>query len=205
MKVKFLVTVALLLGATAVFAAPVTITFTAFQAPNQWQLGSPYVATVNGVPGVWVMCDDWEHGGLPGQSWLANYTNLGTGNLSLLRFNQLPNALTLYQEVGWLLLETRVTPAGQTWTDINVAVWHILDSNAPLTAGGAYWLGQAQNEASLGFPGTNFSQVAVYTPLVQYDTNVDGPQELLTTVPEPGTLLLMAGGLAGLASRLKRK
>ena len=54
------------------------------------------------------MCDDWVHGGAPGDTWQANYTNLGTGNLSLLRFNQLPGALTLYDEVGWLLLQTEV-------------------------------------------------------------------------------------------------
>jgi len=187
----------LLLLTVSSFAAPVTIVFTAFQAPYQWQLGYPYTANVNGVPGVAVMCDDWEHGGVPGQTWQANFTDLGTGNLSQLRFNQLPNALTLYHEVGWLLLETLVTPQGQTWTDINSAVWYIFDTNAYMTPGSWYWFGQAQNEASAGFPGVNFSPVGIYTPVNQYDTNVDGPQELLRVVPEPSTLLLLAGGVVG--------
>lgn len=102
---KLIVLLALLMTSLVCSAAPGTIVFTSFNN-NIWQLGYPYAATINGVAGVAVMCDDWEHGGLPGQTWRANYTNLVTGNLSLLRFNRLPNATTLYQEAAWLLLQT---------------------------------------------------------------------------------------------------
>ncbi|HVO63511.1 MAG TPA: PEP-CTERM sorting domain-containing protein [Terriglobales bacterium] len=196
---RLIVIASLLLTAVSAYGATVDIVFTSFQY-NQWQLGYPYTATVNGVAGVWVMCDDWEHGGSPGQEWQANVTDLGTGDLSLLRFNQMPEALTLYQEAGWLLLQTEVTPSTE-WTDINFAVWHIFDSSVPLSLNAQYWLGQAQQEAQLEFPGVNFNSVTIYTPLNQYglgsngNLDPDAPQELLTIVPEPGSLILLGGGL----------
>lgn len=199
-----IVLLGLLLMATVCSATPVTIVFQSFHGPG-WPAGYPYFADVGGVSGVPVMCDDWAHGGLPGDVWQATFTNLGTinaGNIasSSLRFNQLPNALTLYQEAGWLLLETRNTPSYQ-WTFINLAVWHILDQNAPVSALSKIWLNAAQNEANAGFPGVDFHQVGIYTPLNQYDPNVENPQELLQLVPEPGTMLLLAGGIAGLLAR----
>lgn len=202
---RLVVLLGLVLAAAACFAVPITIVFTSFQ-PQGWQAGYPYTATINGVPGISVMCDDWEHGGLPGQTWEANYTDLGTGNLSLLRFNQLPNAATLYDEAGWILLQTQVTPSTQ-WTDINIAVWYTFDNTTPLTTGAQNWLDLAQQEANVGFPGVNFHSVGIYTPVSQYDTDPEGPQELLTIapspVPEPSSLVLMVGGLAGLLARKK--
>jgi len=198
---KLIATAAFVLCALTAYAAPVNIVFTSFNQ-GLWQLGFPYTATINGTPDVEVMCDDWAHGGLPGQTWQANYTDLGTGNLSLLRFNQLPNALTLYEKAGWLLLETRVTPYTE-WTDINIAVWYTFDNSAPLTSGAIAWLNLAQQEANLGFPGVNFHDVAVYTPTDQYDSNPEGPQELLHPVPEPATIALLAGGLLGVWGRRK--
>jgi hypothetical protein len=204
---KLIVLVALLLTSVLCSAAPVPIVFTSF-LNNTWQLGYPYTANVHGVPGVAVMCDDWVHGGAPGQSWQSNFTDLGTGNLSLLRFNQLPDAPTLYYEAGWLLLQTQVTPS-TNWTDINYAVWHIFDSNAPLQGNSAAWLKSAQLEAENGFKGVDFHRVGIYTPLNQYGTAPNGgpdlgaPQELLTIVPEPTSLVLMVGGLAGLLARKK--
>ena len=208
---KLIVLLGLLLTGVVCFATPATIVFTSFHN-NAWQLGYPYTAAINGVSGIAVMCDDWAHGGGPGQTWQANFTDLGTGNLSLLRFNQLPNALTLYDEAGWLLLQTRVTPS-TGWPNINYAVWNIFDSQAPLPGTGVgsagWWLTQAQNEALAGFPGVNFHQIWIYTPLNQYGVTPGGsldpgaPQELFRPVPEPSTLALMVGGLAGLLARKK--
>jgi len=196
---KLVVLAAFVLFTLSAYAAPVNIVFTSFHQ-GLWQLGFPYTVSVNGTPGIEVMCDDWARGGLPGQAWQANVTDLGTGNLSLLRFNQLPNALTLYHEVGWLLLQTQVTPSTQ-WTDINLAVWYTFDQSAPVTTGSQAWLNLAQNEANIGFPGVNFHDVVIYTPLNQFDPDPNSPQELLRPVPEPAAFALLAGGLLGVWGR----
>jgi len=204
---KLTVLAALLLATVSGFAAPVTIVFTSFNE-GLWQLGYPYTAAVDGVAGVTVMCDDWAHGGEPGQTWQANVTNLGSGDLSLLRFNQVPNAPVLYDEVGWLALQAQNATPDQR-PDINSAVWFIFDSAAQLTPGAPYWLDLAQEEALAGFPGVNFNEISIYTPVNQYGVDAQGnldpnaPQELLRPAPEPATLALLAGGLLGLWGRRK--
>jgi hypothetical protein len=203
----------LLVGVTSAVADPVNATLLSFGPGGAWQNGYPYWAFVPGqgtgiVP---VMCNDYEHGGAISNTWLANITNLGTGDLSLTRFNQDQGALTLYREAGWLLLETRSNPINQ-WKDINYAVWHIFDTNSPLDGGAAAWLNAAQIEAGKGFPGIDFSRVDILTPVDQYNPDPNSIQEFLfldggvppnccdpappgSQTPEPGTLLLLGSGV----------
>jgi len=199
---RLILTLGILAISLSAYGAPVNMEFIGFQQVSplgDWTLGYPYLVTVNGGPIVYVMCDDWVHGGFPGQTWQANFTNLGTQDLSLLRFNQLNNALTLYDEAGWLLLQTPYK-SQSVRMDINWAVWHIFYSSVPLTTSQMGWLMQAQTEAQNGFPGVDFYGVGVYTPVNQHDPNPENAQEFLTTVPEPGTLILLCSALAGVVA-----
>lgn len=212
----------LLLLAVSASAGSVEVTLLNYGPGGIWENGYPYYLLVPGV-GIGMtpaMCDDYFHGGDPGDKWQANVTDLGilgTTAVTSVRFNQAPNFVTLYDEAGWLLLQTRIEPIGD-WKDMNYAVWHIFDPNSPLDQGAQAWLTAAQVEAGKGFPGINFYLVDIVTPVDQHDPNPNDPQEFLflaggqppnavggpgisSQTPEPGTLVLLGTGVIAVLRR----
>jgi hypothetical protein len=217
---KLLILVVLLMcGSVYVFAGPEEFTFLGWNDGN-WQNGYPYFITENGGGNdaiIDAMCDDYVHGGMPGDQWDANITDLGSNNIQLTRFNNLagPNALyplMLYDEAGWLLLETQDF-SNSNWMEMNSAVWNIFDPAAPCDSTCQQWLTAAQNEAKIGFPGVDFNQVYIVTPVNQHDPDPNSMQEFMyigqdpagsqqgQTTPEPGTLVLMGTGVLALFGR----
>ena len=128
----------------------------------------------------------------------------------------MPDALTLYEEAGWLLLETQSNGINQ-WKDMNYAAWHIFDPNSPLDSGAAAWLAAAEVEAGKGFPGVDFNLVDIITPVDQYNPDPHSMQEFLfintgvgptaphdPVTPEPGTLVLLGTGALAVVGRKLR-
>jgi hypothetical protein len=183
---------------------------------GDWTNGYPYyIEPVNGPNSLIyaVMCDDYAHGGMPGDQWSANLTVLGSDNLSKVRFNNLvgPNALyslELYDESGWILLQTQVENPTE-WKSMTYAIWHIFDSNAPLFGDAATWIAAAQAQEQIGFPGSDFNKVYILTPVNQHDPDPNSMQEFMylgqdasssggaasASTPEPGTFLLLGTGI----------
>ncbi len=220
MRRVLLIVAMFLCGTVYAFAGPTEWEFLQWNG-GDWTNGYPYYIQQVDGPNAQiyaVMCDDYAHGGQPGDLWDANTTNLGTQNIMLTRFNNLsgPNALYalgLYDEAGWILLQTQVEPTSE-WKSMTYAVWHIFDPNAPLFGDASTWISNAQAEQKIGFPGVDFGKVYILTPVNQHDPDPNSMQEFMyigqdpsnlsqvnQTTPEPGTFLLLGSGLLAMLGR----
>jgi len=187
------------------FADPVQVIFAGVGGNSQnGEYTYPYYLTINNGPQIPVICDDFYHQSAIGDTWQANITSLAGGDLSNTRFSGLPDALHLYQEAGFLLMQINDSNTAE-WGNINFAVWQIFnpDVNAgdtpPGTKGAAYWLNLAE---TTDMSGIDFSGVNIVTPLDAHGQG--GDQEFLYVTPEPATLMLIGTGLLGLFSQRKR-
>jgi hypothetical protein len=212
-----------LCGTGLAYADPTQWEFVSWSG-GDWTNGYPYYVEPLSGPGgsvIAVMCDDYEHGGQPGDIWDANVTNLGTKDISLTRFNRISGPfatypLQLYNEAGWILLQTQMEQSSE-WKSMNYAVWHIFDPNAPLFGDAQTWIDAAEQQAHQGFPDTDFNKVYIVTPTDQYNPDPNSIQEFLYigqdpsgaqqnqngggTTPEPATLLMVGTGIVAMVGK----
>ena len=188
---------ALLAGNAA--AGTVTVNFTTLPGNTA---GGYYVgntgATVNGVP-TSLMCDDFTtETYVPSGPFQYNVATLG--NLSTAKFTGLAN-----YEAAAVLLWDFETSGGSDPGGYNFALWSIFDPTAGSYGDSAALLAGARSTVAAGGIPQAYSALLIYTAIP-----VGSNQEFLALdtpggVPEPGSMLLMGGGLLVLgASRWLR-
>ncbi len=170
----------------------------------------PYIATVNGVANVQVICDDYNDSTTLGQSWNTNTTTFNSTGLA-------PNTTDVYftsgrsstgttisqlqgyEEVAWLS-EQLLNPTNSATTDANIqlAIWAIFGGGnvqtqfsgtsyfaANTTGNALWWMQQAESNT---YTSGEFTNVQI---LSDTNTNTGRAQEFILVTPEPASALLL--------------
>jgi hypothetical protein len=199
------------------FAAPVSAStqFTFLNSGTVTAFGY-YVGPYNGLEGapvnspVLLNCVDFFHHIANGDVWQANLTSLGssTGIGTVTRFNN----LTLYREAAWLSTQFSTTSNSATIGDIQATIWNLFSGpTTPPQPSSNAWLLAAQAFVAANPNGSTYQNFYVVTDVNAHDVNgADDPNSkqefIIVPTPEPATMLLVATGLAGLASvRFRRR
>jgi hypothetical protein len=212
---KFIYFAMVVAGLAICAASPASADSFVLTGVNGQNLGgvytSPYYATVNGVTGIPVVCDDFFHDDSIGQSWTVNVSAIG--NPSTARFfSGNPNQTLYYEQGAWLFNQLFLNLNNATQAEnISFAIWANFSPGVtsasgwtpgPTTVGtAAWWLAQAQNQT---FTPGEFSNIKILTPTT---SDSGSPQEFMTQtpVPEASTLVLFGTGLIGFAMLTKAK
>ncbi len=210
--------VSLLAAASALpsFAGTVNATFVSAngQKDTAGNYISPYTGTINGVSTT-IFCDDFANHVTAGQAWTANVTNLGSGNLSNTRYgadsdtlitqngtSQTFAALQVYEMAAWLT--TQFTANGSANGDIQDTIWDLFNPNSVNTT---VTPPTPSSHAELFAAEQNYSKInpSNFNILTNTGVQMSGQQQEFIFAPEPGSLVMLGLGIAGIAIGSLRK
>jgi len=229
-KYWFLTAFAVLLFSSASFAQTTSVVLTGVgNGATVWSGGTgvyldPYTATVGGVPGTSVICDDWSDNSYVNESWTANVTTLASLNAGTNSTTNPPmfgNDPGLYNQLAWLATQLMVNPTSYAnQVAVSFAIWELTypySTNPETPSPTSFLAGSAQagqqscsgqtcvntllSEAAAavanGYTGDGWS---ILTPIAGTitPTNLGVPQEFLVHVPESSTLAMLGADFLGL-------
>ena len=155
----------------------------------------PYSAILNGSP-ISMMCLSFNRHVAVGQTWDVAVNSLDASGVANALYGGQRKSLLKYQRAAWLY--DQLTAAPTQASAIQGAIWNIFRASTPDNAASIQWLSAAMGANLAGY---DFSRFRILTPL---DRGRHGPQEMMTTVPEPMTMLLLGSGLLGVAAKVRR-
>jgi hypothetical protein len=155
----------------------------------------PYQLSVDGIT-TDATCYDILDGVTLGQSWTANVFSTAQA-AALGQFSSYPNAAAGYDEIAFLSQQT--TSSAQDQIDLQEDIWNIFGGNQfPVTTGMQNYLDLLNTPAyaSFNFSSVEFLEDADQTiPHAQaFVVSSSSPGLSVVATPEPGTMVLLAGG-----------
>lgn len=192
----------------------------------------PYTATVGGVAGVPVICDDWSNNSYLNETWTATVINAATVGNTSLGTPLFGNNQSLYNELAWLGSQLLANPTNTTLqTEISFAMWDLTygvngtgeESPTPLTylsenltngtSNSEYTqtlqlISEAAGEANYNSAGWEILTPVDTDPINGGGSASDPPQEFLVYTPESSAVILFGAdmiGLLGLAFVFRRR
>lgn len=201
-----------------------TITLSADAVPSTYQNGTYNgfaSATINGIPNQLIICDDAAHVTyVPSGNMVYDFSTVGGSNpLEYVRFDQgspvqqaqdYEEAAVLVWELYGYVTANGAQASANTITDYQYALWNIFDTGVATTTGQAALQAAAvslMTTQSVMLAASVYPYVNVYTPSSAPGTDYSSNQEFLQyAAPEPGTMLLLAGGLlVAMAAKMRRE